>query len=47
MPNHLTERSAVSAARPAGILLPDRHSIIRRPLLGFQLADGTEQRAAS
>jgi uncharacterized protein YjiS (DUF1127 family) len=43
----LAERSAASAARPAGNLLPNRHSILRRPLrtVGVWLVRAAERRA--
>jgi uncharacterized protein YjiS (DUF1127 family) len=47
MLSQLAERSAASAARPAGSLLPDRHSILQRPLrtVGAWLVRAVERRA--
>lgn len=47
MPNQLAERSAASAARPAGSLLLDRHSIVQRPLrtVGTWLVRAVQRRA--
>ena len=47
MLSRLAERSAASAVRPAGILLPDRHSVLGSPLrtVGAWLVRAAERRA--